>query len=167
MTVLDIAHQRLINQHLVEPSFEQAQEVVRWLGAVQAQDYPGAKWGIAQRTRSLTNADIDSAFAQGTILRTHVMRPTWHFVTPEDIRWMLSLTVPRVNAANALYYRRLELDDAVFSRSNAVLAKSLARRQPAHPLGASVSASTSWCRARLQTIDFDWHTSSCGQSWMG
>ena len=125
MTVLDIAHQRLISQHLVEPSFEQAHEVVRWVGAVQAQDYPGAKWGVAQRTRSLTNADIDSAFAQGTILRTHVMRPTWHFVTPDDIRWMLKLTSPRVNAANALYYRRLELDYAVFSRSNAELAKSL------------------------------------------
>jgi hypothetical protein len=125
MTGLDIAHQRLVSQHLVDPSFEQAQDVVRWLGAVQAQEYAGATWGIAQRTSSLTSAAIDQAFAQGEILRTHVMRPTWHFVTPDDIRWMLKLTSPRINAANALYYRRLELDDTVFSRSNAVLAKSL------------------------------------------
>jgi hypothetical protein len=125
MTSLDIAQQRLFNQHLVVTSFEKPDEAVHWLGAVQAQEYAGAKWGIALRTQSLTSAAIDQAFAQGDILRTHVMRPTWHFVTPADIRWMLMLTAPRVNAANALYYRRLGLDDAVFSRSNAVLAKSL------------------------------------------
>jgi hypothetical protein len=55
----------------------------------------------------------------------HVLRPTWHFVTPADIRWMLALTAPRVNALNAYYYRKLELDDAVFARSNAALAKAL------------------------------------------
>jgi hypothetical protein len=125
MTSLEIAQQRLFSHHLLDTSFEKPDEVVRWLGAVQAQEYAGAKWGIAQRTQSLTNAAIDQAFAQGDILRTHVMRPTWHFVTPDDIRWMLKLTALRVNAANALYYRRLGLDDSVFSRSNAVLEKSL------------------------------------------
>jgi hypothetical protein len=68
---------------------------------------------------------MDEAFAEGTILRTHLLRPTWHFVTPSDIRWMLRLTAPRVHAANAFMYRRLELDNAVFKRSNAALAKAL------------------------------------------
>jgi len=125
MTGLEIARLRLLNQHLVHPSFERTQDVVRWLGAVQAQEYAGAKWGIAQRTQSLTNAALDQAFADGAILRTHVMRPTWHFVAPGDIHWMLSLTAPRVNAANALYYRKLGLDEAVFAQSNALLTKVL------------------------------------------
>jgi hypothetical protein len=68
---------------------------------------------------------MDQALADGTIFRTHVLRPTWHFVAPEDIRWLLALTAPRVKAQDAYWYRRLELDDAVFKRSNAVLAKAL------------------------------------------
>jgi hypothetical protein len=65
-----------------------------------------------------TDDAIEKAFANGEILRTHVMRPTWHFVTPADIRWLLSLTAPRVNAANSYYNRKLELDNGVFKRTN-------------------------------------------------
>jgi DNA glycosylase AlkZ-like len=125
MTRTEIALQRLQQQGLLHPKFERAEEVVGWLCAVQAQDYGAAKWALAQRARGLTDAAIDQAFASGAILRTHVMRPTWHFVTPADIRWLLALTAARVNAASAYYYRRLELDDTVFGRSNAVLEKAL------------------------------------------
>jgi hypothetical protein len=124
--MIDIAAQRLRNQHLTGPPFEQAEEVVAWLGAVQAQDFLGAKWGIAQRSATLSSAGIDQAYAQGSILRTHIMRPTWHFVTPKDIRWMLELTAPRVNAANAAYYRKTGLDEPIFARSNALLTQVLA-----------------------------------------
>ena len=125
MTNLDIAHQRLHNQLIARHTFEKPGDVVQWLGAVQAQDFAGAKWALGLRMQGATDESIEQAFADGTILRTHVMRPTWHFVAPADIRWMLALTAPRVNAANAYYYRRLELDDAIFTRSNAVLAKAL------------------------------------------
>ena len=111
MTNLDITHRRLFNQHLAGMPFEKPSEVVSWLGAVQAQEYAGAKWAVAQRTNGLTDAAIEQAFAEGTLLRTHVMRPTWHFVTPEDIRWLLQLTAPRVQALNAYYYRKLNVDD--------------------------------------------------------
>src|SRR5436189_6473826 len=90
LTGSDIVRTRLYNQRLAGQQFEKAEEVVQWLGAVQSQEYTNTKWGIAQRTGSLADAAIDQAFADGKILRTHVMRPTWHFVVPEDIRWMLA-----------------------------------------------------------------------------
>ncbi len=126
MTNLEITTQRLANQHLTTPTFEKPDEVVAALGAVQAQDYAGAKWALAQRMKGgSTDAALDEQFNKGTILRTHLSRPTWHFVTPADIRWMLELTAPRVNAFNAFMYRKLELDDAVFKKSNAVISKAL------------------------------------------
>ncbi len=125
MTHLNIAHQRLQNQFITQQAFEKAGDVVRWLGAVQAQDYAAAKWALGLRMQNSTDDLIEQAFTDGTILRTHVMRPTWHFVLPADIRWMLALTAPRVKAAIAYYDRTLGLDDTFFTLSNALLAKAL------------------------------------------
>ena len=122
---LDILQQRLHNQLLSQTKFTQPSQVVAWLGAVQSQDYAGAKWALAQRTNGLTDAAIEQAFARGEILRTHVLRPTWHFVTPVDIHWMLALTAPRVRAAMAYMNRQLGLDTAIFEKSNAALTKAL------------------------------------------
>jgi hypothetical protein len=121
----DIAKQRLVNQGLVKPALTTARDVVAMLGAVQAQDYAGAKWGIAQRTAGLSDAEIDKEIDNGMIVRTHVLRPTWHFVAAADIGWMLELTAPRVHSANAYWYRWLEVDDAVTRRSRAALTKAL------------------------------------------
>jgi hypothetical protein len=129
MKKAEIALRRLRQQGLAQSSFKRPEAIVGWLGAVQAQDYAAAKWALAQRAQGLSEVDLDQAFDNGAILRTHVMRPTWHFVTPADIRWLLMLTAPRINAANAYYYRRLELDEAVFSRSNTLLEKALQGRQ--------------------------------------
>jgi hypothetical protein len=125
MILFDIARQRLYNQHLLGAPFARPEEIVRWFGAVQAQEYPGATWGIAQRMDGLTQSAIDQAYADGAILRTHAMRPTWHFVDPADIRWLLTLTSPRVHAVNASFYRKLELDAAVLARSATVLTGTL------------------------------------------
>ena len=65
----------------------------------------------AAHARGCTDADVERACADGRILRTHVLRPTWHFVLPDDIRWMLALTAPRVRAAMAYYDRKLALDE--------------------------------------------------------
>lgn len=125
MTNQDIAHQRLRNHHLIGSPLAQSEDVVGWLGAVQAQEYAVAKWGIAQRTVGTTSAAVDRLLGDGIILRTHLLRPTWHFVLPADIRWILELTAPRVHAANAPYYRKMELDDALFARGIALLATAL------------------------------------------
>lgn len=122
---LEIAHLRLLNQRITMPSFKKPGEVVDWLCAVQAQDYFGAKWALGLRMRGATDSDIDKAFNDGTILRTHLLRPTWHFVRPADIRWMVALTAPRVHATNAYMYRQQGLDEPIFKRSNDVLARAL------------------------------------------
>ena len=123
--ILDITRHRLNNQLLSQTNLTQPDQVVERLGAVQAQDFSGAKWALGQRMKDATDAALDQSFNEGEILRTHVMRPTWHFVTPADIRWMLELTAPRVHAANAYMYRTLELDKAILKQSNAALGKAL------------------------------------------
>lgn len=125
MNKADLVSQRLQNQRLSATDFQRAGEVVRWFGAVQSQDFEAAKWALALRMRSATNAAIEDAFNRGTILRTHVMRPTWHFVAREDIRWLLDLTASRVNLRCGSGYRMFELDDAVFKRSHKVLERAL------------------------------------------
>ena len=121
----DVVSQRLDNHKLSSSEFKKPVDVVRWLGAVQAQDYNGAKWALALRMRAATDAAVEEAFNDGQILRTHLMRPTWHFVAPEDIRWLLQLTAPRVNIRCGPGYRKYELDNATLKRSNKVLAKAL------------------------------------------
>lgn len=125
MTAPLIVHRRLRTQRLVDAGFDSAVEVVTWLGAVQSQDYGGAKWALGLRAARLTDRDIDAAFDAGEILRTHVMRPTWHFVTPGDIRWLLGLTAPRVHTFCGSYYRKLGLDRAAFARSRRVFEREL------------------------------------------
>ena len=121
----DIPGLRLANQRISQSSLKTPAEAVAWLGAVQAQDYAGAKWALGLRLPGSTEADIERACEAGAILRTHVLRPTWHFVTPADIRWLLALTATRVHAFNATYYRKMELDGPIFARSNAALEQAL------------------------------------------
>lgn len=92
---------------------------------MQAQDYAGAKWAIAQRTAGATNDAIERLIARGAILRTHVLRPTWHFVLPSDIRWMLRLTGPRVAALLAHNDRRLGITPSVLRRGIDAMAEAL------------------------------------------
>lgn len=122
---IDILAMRRQNQLLVEDDHADAVEVVRQLCAVQAQDYLGAKWAVAQRTDNATSDDIDKLFNDGAILRTHVLRPTWHFVAPEDLKWMVTLTAPRIRALSAYYFRKTGLDDAIFARVHEVIIKAL------------------------------------------
>src|SRR5262245_33488690 len=104
---------------------ERAADVVRWLVASQAQDFAGAKWALGLRTTGAADADVERDFDRGRFLRTHMMRPTWHFVAPEDLRWMQALTAPRVDAVSAPRYRQLGLDAATFRETNALIGRAL------------------------------------------
>src|SRR4051812_870610 len=54
--------------------------------------------------------DVDEALARGEVLRTHILRPTWHYVAPADIRTFMRLTGARVVSGTAHRMRSLELD---------------------------------------------------------
>ncbi|HEY2964420.1 MAG TPA: winged helix DNA-binding domain-containing protein, partial [Pyrinomonadaceae bacterium] len=126
MNQIDLLVQRAANQKLSNSGFQRAVDVVRWFGAVQAQDFNAAKWALALRmSHATTSTAIEDAYNKGRILRTHLLRPTWHFVAPDDIRWLLELTAPRVNLRCGPNYRKLELDGPTFKRSNRILRNAL------------------------------------------
>jgi hypothetical protein len=123
----DLTQQRLHNQFITRPTFEKPGDVVKWFGAVQAQDYLGALWAVGLRMRDATETAVEKAIADRTIVRTWPMRGTLHFVAPEDIRWMLKLMTPRVIANNAQrIFRDYGLDAAAITRSRDVVENALA-----------------------------------------
>ena len=125
MDLQDIAHQRLRSQQIEHTNLKLPGEMVPWLIAVQAQDYAGAKWSLGLRLPECTDADVEAAIAEKTILRSWVLRGTLHFVARTDIHWLLALVAPRIIAGNKRRYRELELDEPTLIRSNDLLMKAL------------------------------------------
>lgn len=125
MSPTEIARHRLYSLGIESDSFQSAVEIVGRLGAVQAQEYAQSKWSLGLRSQKLKDSDIEKSFTKGDILRTHLLRPTWHFVAAKNIHWLLMLTAPRVNAINAYMYRQLELDNKVFNKTSKILVKCL------------------------------------------
>jgi hypothetical protein len=125
MNPTEIAYQRLFSQQLVNPDLSSPKEIVSWMGAMQAQDFPMAKWAVGARLPGSIEAIIETAINQGEILRTHLLRPTWHFVAPEDIRWMLDLSAAQIKKAQSSRDRVLGLTEEVYSHSNRVVEEAL------------------------------------------
>ncbi|MBK8425790.1 MAG: AlkZ family DNA glycosylase [Lewinellaceae bacterium] len=120
-----IARFRLQNQHITHPSLLTIGKIAAWMGATQAQDYTHAKWALGLRLPGTKDADVEAAIDRGEIIRTHLLRPTWHFVAAEDLRWMLALSAPQINAIMASTNRLMGLDEAIFARCNDIIAKTL------------------------------------------
>ncbi len=112
---------RLICQRVRSSQFKTVTEVVEWMGAIQAQDLNSAKWAIGVRLLGSTEKTINDAIDKADIIRVHLLRPTWHFVSAQDYSVFLALTAPNINSA--LKYRRIQLnlDDSIFSKSNPAL----------------------------------------------
>jgi hypothetical protein len=121
----EIIARRMHNIHLWGPPLDRPDEVVRRLGAMQAQEFVPAMWSVAQRSNNANVHDIERLFSEGAILRTHLLRPTWHFVFAEDIRWVLEVTAPRVHMLNGHMYRREEVDDDLAARCTRLLTEAL------------------------------------------
>ncbi len=133
--------ERLRNHRLAGNGLAGPVDVVRWHGAVQAQDFPGALWAVAQRVvTEATEADVLAAFDAGALIRTHVLRPTWHFVAPEDLRWMLALTAPRLQAGSAARYAAVGLDATTRAKATRTIARALegGRHLTRHELAAAL-----------------------------
>lgn len=124
MRAREVAAQRLANQHLAAPCLD-AVELVRAMGAIQAQDYAGALWAIGLRSRCETEASIESALAAGTILRTHPMRGTHHFVAQDDIRWLVQLMGPLMLSRTQRRNRELDLDERTLTRAMKAIGRAL------------------------------------------
>jgi hypothetical protein len=138
MTTVEMARLRAAAQRLTRPRRGSVQSIVAWLGAVQAQDYGLARWSVAERLAGGTTAAVERAVAAGTILRTHVMRPTWHFVPRDDLRWMQQLTAPRVRLLMAYNDRRNGVDADLTARSSKAIAKAI--EKDGHLTRAEISA---------------------------
>ena len=125
MNLADIAGLRLDNQHITRSELKTPKDLVGWMGAVQAQDYPMAKWALGVRLPNSTEKSIETAIDRGDIIRTHVLRPTWHFVTAGDLHWMLDLTAPRIRASMISRDKILGLTEDLVARSNRIIRKAL------------------------------------------
>jgi hypothetical protein len=116
---------RLQSHQLVNPEFNEPEKLVAWMGAIQAQDYSMSKWAVGVRLQSATIRDVESALHAGKILRTHVMRPTWHLVAAEDIRWMLQLSKERIKSSSASRDKYLEITEKLYATCNRLIGKIL------------------------------------------
>ncbi|HET7270033.1 MAG TPA: winged helix DNA-binding domain-containing protein [Rubrobacter sp.] len=125
MIETDVVGQRLVNQRIEAKKFEKPEEVVRCLGAIQAQDYSQSLWAIGLRLKSATVADIEKAISEGRIVRTWPMRGTLHFVPPEDAKWMLKLSASRMLAKDGRRLAQLGLDQEVMERCTEIFYDAL------------------------------------------
>lgn len=117
---------RLVNQHINAPQFNDPQSLVAHMGAIQAQDFPMARWAIGLRLPGATDAAIEQALNTGELVRTHILRPTWHIVAAQDVRWMMALTGKNIKAAAASRDRDLGIDTALYVRTNDLICRALA-----------------------------------------
>ena len=126
---LDIARWRLRTQHLVSPYAVSAREAVGSLLAVQAENPSQAAWAVASRTRHPDQAELAALLDDGAVVRTHVLRPTWHFVRAEDIGWLLDLTGPRIRRVTGQQLRDTHgLDERSIDRALAAVTQLLGSR---------------------------------------
>jgi hypothetical protein len=116
---------RLATQRLQGVGLASAADVVRLLGCVQSQEYAHALWSLGMRSSDPTVAEVQAEFDRGEFLRTHILRPTWHFVAAEDIRWILKVTAPRVQQLNQTIYRQAGLDPGTRDRGIRVIVEEL------------------------------------------
>ncbi len=130
MTALQIVYHRLYNQRMAQKSVELPGQAVAWLGAIQAQDYAGAKWAVGLRCDSATDSTIEQAIANKIIIRTWLMRGTLLFVAASVVRRLLALLAPRLIAGSTRRHRQLELDEATFAHSYEALTRALQDGQP-------------------------------------
>ncbi len=125
MNLNEITEIRLKNQQIGVHNFDNPKDLVAWMGAMQAQDLNMVKWAIGLRLSGLTEKSVEIAIDKGEIIRTHLLRPTWHIVPAEDVYWMLELTAPRIKSSMRSRHKQLEITPAVLKKSRTVIERIL------------------------------------------
>lgn len=128
MELFEISNMRLTSQGIKPATHKNVNDLVRWMGAMQAQDFAMAKWAIGSRVANSTIIDINKAFDEGEIIRTHLMRPTWHIVSSTDIHWILDLTAPRIQSSLQSRHNELDLNKEVLRKANRIIEKELSEK---------------------------------------
>ncbi|WP_114791006.1 winged helix DNA-binding domain-containing protein [Niabella yanshanensis] len=121
----DLLQLRLQNQGLLSPRFEKPQDAVAHLGAMQAQDFNMATWAAGLRLKNPGRAAVESAIHSGQLIRTHILRPTWHLVHSKDIRWMMQLSAPYVKKATQFVDKKEGLNDELFKKCRKIIERLL------------------------------------------
>jgi hypothetical protein len=125
MKANDLIQARLVNQGLAAAKFETCADVVAHFGAIQSQDYAMARWAVGMRMRKASDSEVEQCVNSGQIIRTHILRPTWHFVNKQDIRWMMELTAPNIKKATQYVDKQVGLTDAVYKKLWKIIAVEL------------------------------------------
>jgi hypothetical protein len=125
MTLNDISNIRLANQRITKSEFTKVKDLAGWMCAIQAQDFPMAKWAIGLRMNGAPEKTVNEAIDKGEILRTHLLRPTWHFVSSDDICWLLDLTAPHLRSSMKSRDKGLELNDTILKKSGSLITNAL------------------------------------------
>jgi hypothetical protein len=141
-TASAVLRRRLATQGLVTHRSNRATNVVRRLACVQSQEWAHAFWSLGRRTVGRTYAEVRAEFDAGSFLRTHILRPTWHFVAAEDLGWITEVTAPRVHQLNGTIYRQYRLDQRRRDAATAAIVEALAggRYQTRAELGRLLGA---------------------------
>lgn len=125
MDASTVINLRLNNQLLMGSDLKTPQDVVSWMGAVQAQDFNMSKWALGVRLPLLNDKSVEDAVNKGQIIRTHILRPTWHLVAAQDIHWMLELSRPRLRPVSRSYNTAVGLTDLVSAKAHDIIRQTL------------------------------------------
>jgi hypothetical protein len=128
MTPEEISNARLMNQGISTNEFKNPCEVVKWMGAMQAQDFQMAKWAVGVRLQEPGEDKVESSINNGEIIRTHVLRPTWHFVAADDVYWMTTLSSDKIKSSMKSRHRELELTESLIIKTQKIIERSLSNR---------------------------------------
>lgn len=123
---IQISNTRLASQQIADTLFKTPREIVSWMGAMQAQDYIMAKWAVGVRLKNPSEKIVEEAIDKGEILRTHLLRPTWHFVSPDDIYWMTKLTAAKIKTSFKSRHKQMEITDSILKKTLGIIEKELA-----------------------------------------
>lgn len=125
MSLTDISSARLYSQHITSNPYNTVKDLVSRMGAMQAQDPNMIKWAVGVRLPGITEKTVEEAINRGDVIRTHLLRPTWHLVAADDLLWMLRLTAPHIKSSMRSRLRQLGLTEDILAKSNLIIRKAL------------------------------------------